>query len=326
MTKIAFAGTFAGQLAEPVRERLAERGAGPVEIILDEEAAIARELADCDVLVSMGFDKAMAQAAPDLKLVQVPGAGLDRIDLSAVPAHVQLANVYGHEAGIAEYVIGAMIALTRSFAGQDAALRRGAWESQFAVGRPPPPLLPELGGKMLAILGYGHIGQAVAMRVQAFGMEVVAMRRRVQAAGDDDVPIMGPEAIDEMVAAADYVVVTLPLSDATRGLIDARRFGLMKPTAYLVNVGRGEIVDEKALYDALRDKTIAGAAIDVWYRYPTTAEATMPSALPFHELDNVLMTPHASGWTEGMMRARAEVIAENVERAVKGEDVVNGVG
>lgn len=322
MVKIAFAGTFAGQLAEPVRARLIM----PTEIVLDDEAAIAAHLPTCDVLVSMGFDQTMATAAPNLKLVQVPGAGLDRIERGALPPATKLANVYGHEAGIAEYVIGAMIALTRSFRQQDAKLRDGVWDSQFAVGRPPPPLMPELGAKTLAILGYGHIGEAVARRAGAFDMRVVAVRRTVPAEAPANVHrIAGPEQLDDVLSEADFVAVTLPLSDETRGLLDTRRLGLMKPTAFLINVGRGEIVDEIALYQALATKQIAGAALDVWYRYPATPEPMLPSAQPFHELDNVLMTPHASGWTEEMMRARADVIAENVERVMRGDALLHPV-
>jgi phosphoglycerate dehydrogenase-like enzyme len=97
----------------------------------------------------------------------------------------------------------------------------------------------------------------------------------------------------------------------------------MKPTAVLVNVARAEIVDEDALYEALRRGAIAGAILDVWYRYPTGAGPTLPSRLPFHELGNVLMTPHVSGWTEGMLEARAGVIAENIRRAARGEAPLN---
>lgn len=97
----------------------------------------------------------------------------------------------------------------------------------------------------------------------------------------------------------------------------------MKPTAILVNVARAEIVDEGALYRALLGGTIAGAALDVWYRYPTDAGPTRPAREPFHELPNVLMTPHVSGWTEGMLEARARVIAGNVERVARGEPPAN---
>src|SRR5207249_9616916 len=119
----------------------------------------------------------MGGAAPRLRRVQVPGAGLDRIDRSAVPSGAAVANVYGHETAIAEYVLGAMLALSRGFGRLDAALRRGVWESQWAADAPAPRAWPELAGKTLGVLGYGRFGQAVAVRARAFEMRVLAVRR-----------------------------------------------------------------------------------------------------------------------------------------------------
>src|SRR6266436_1427221 len=173
MLQVAFAGTFSATLEPSVRARLDV----PCAIILGDEAGIVSRLADVDVLVTLAFAPEMGAAVKRLKLVQVPGAGLDRIDRSALPAGASLANVYGHEVGIAEYALGAMLALGRSFLRLDAALRRGAWESQWAVGVPAPPVWLELAGKTLGILGYGRIGQCLARRALAFDMSVVAICR-----------------------------------------------------------------------------------------------------------------------------------------------------
>ena len=127
----------------------------------------------------------------------------------------------------------------------------------------------------------------------------------------------------EMVC--DDETAILPLSPRTRGLLDARRLAAMKRSAFLINVGRAEIVDEAALYRALSNGGLAGAALDVWYRYPTSAGPTPPATLPFHTLANVIMTPHVSGWTEGMLEGRAKVIAENIERTARGELPINAV-
>jgi phosphoglycerate dehydrogenase-like enzyme len=322
MMKVAFAGSFAARLAEPVREKLSL----PCALIAGDEGELLRKLADVEVLVAMALTGAMAKAAPRLRLVQVPGAGLDRIDRSALRSGVQLANVYGHEAGIADYAMGAMIALSRSFRRLDAALRRGEWQSQWAVGAEPPPLWPELAGRTLGILGFGHIGQAIARRAAAFDMRIVAIRREVPPETPPGVAFLdGIDQLDQVLEQADHLAVTLPLSAATRGLIDAGRLKRMKPGAFLINVARAEIVDEMALFDALSNGSIAGAALDVWYRYPADAEKTHPSALPFHELNNVLMTPHVSGWTEGMLEARAALIADNIERIARGEPPQNAV-
>ena len=322
MIKVAFAGSFATQIAEPVRARLSL----PCDVIIGDEVAIIPQLADVDVLVSMGFSAHMAEAAPRLRLVQVPGAGLDRIDRGALRPGTHLANAYGHEAGIAEYIIGAMIALTRQFSRLDASLRQGHWESQWAIGTTAPPLWPELSGKTLGILGFGHIGEALARRAAAFDMKVCAVRRQAQTDAPNGVSfIAGPERLDDVLRQADYLAVTLSLSPATRNLIDDQRLRLMKPTAFLVNVARAEIFDEAALYAALQSGRIAGAALDVWYRYPTSAEPTPPATQPFHELDSVIMTPHISGWTQGMLDARASLIAANIARTASGEPPLNAI-
>jgi phosphoglycerate dehydrogenase-like enzyme len=320
MLGIAFAGTFAARLEEPVRTRLDV----PCHVIVADEAGIVAKLAEVDVLITMAFTREMAAPATRLKLVQVPGAGLDRIDRSAMPKGAWLANAHGHETGIAEYVLGALVALTRQFVRLDAALRRGIWESQWAVGASPPPVWPELAGRTLGIVGYGRIGQGVARRARAFEMEVCAIRRDVGRSAADDLALLGGlEILDEVLRRSDHLVIALPVTSQTRHLIGERELRLMKPTAVLVNVSRAEVVDEAALYRALAEGTIAAAALDVWYRYPAQGGVTFPARHPFHELPNVLMTPHVAGWTDGMLAARAALIAGNIRRVAAGEPPLN---
>jgi phosphoglycerate dehydrogenase-like enzyme len=320
MLVVAMAGTFASSLEASLRAALR----APCEIIVGDEAQIAAKLDRVDVLVTMAFTRAMGAAARRLKLVQVPGAGLERIDRSALPPGAALANAYGHEVGIAEYALGAMLALTRDFVRLDAALRGGIWHSQWAVGAPPPPPWPELAGKTLGILGYGRIGRALARRVRAFDMEVCAIRRDVARSAADGLALLGGlEILDDVLRRADYLVIALPATAETRGLIGSPQLAMMKRTAVLVNVARAEIIDEDALYHALAEREIAAAALDVWFRYPTDAAPTHPARRPFHELPNVLLTPHVSGWTEGMLRARVRVIADNIERVARGEPPEN---
>ena len=149
-------------------------------------------------------------------------------------------------------------------------------------------------------------------------MHVLALRRR-PVAGDGGVTLLGQAQLTELLERSDYIALTLPLTAETRGLLGARELSLMKPGAILVNVARAEIVDEDALYEALATKRIAGAALDAWYRYPSSPGATLPARRPFHELPNVLLSPHVSGWTVGMLRSRATLIAENIARIARGE-------
>ena len=318
--KIAFVGAFAVRLAEQVKAHLTV----PCDVLTTDEVGIVSQIDDVEVVVSLAFTRDMGKAATRLRLVQVPGAGLDRIDRTALPDGVPLANAYGHETGIAEYVLAAMLAIRRNLGGLDAALRRGHWLSQWAVGVPAPPVWSELAGKTLGILGYGRIGRRVARLALAFDMIVRATRQRPAGGEAAEIASLGgPEALDEVLRSADYLAVTLPLTPATRGLLGARELALMKPTAILINVARAEIFDEGALYDALARRAIEGAALDVWYRYPTGPGPTLPSNRPFHELPNVLMTPHVAGWTEGMLDARARLIAENIARVARSEAPIN---
>jgi len=129
-----------------------------------------------------------------------------------------------------------------------------------------------------------------------------------------------------MLPACDFVVLCTALGPETEGLIDARRLALMKRSAFLVNIARGQIVDEGAIYAALRDRRIGGAALDVWWQYPDAAEPERrPSRYPFHELRNVIMTPHCSGWTEGMVARRWAEVAGNINRFIRGEPLINVV-
>ena len=317
MLRVAFVGATPGSLAERVRRHLATE----CELLLTDENGAAGVLPEVDVLVTFVFTREMAAAARKLKLIQVPGAGLDRIDLAAVPSGSRVANVYGHDNGIAEYVLGVMLALGRGFCRMDAAMREGHWEGSWVVSAPPRL---ELAGKTLGLLGYGRIGGRLSQFAQALGMEVWALRRGAWVTEPRGLAFRGgPADLDAVLERADYLVIALPLTPETRGLLGQRQLKLMKPTAFLINVARAEIVDEAALYEALRGQIIAGAALDVWYQYPKGSGPSYPSRFDFHRLPNVLMTPHVSAWTEETQEGRAKLMAANIDRIARGEPPLN---
>lgn len=255
MLRIAFAGNFAGPFEPLVRPLITT----PCETLQADEDAVLAHLAEIDVLVTLAFTAAMGKAAGTrLKLVQLPAAGLDRVERAALPSGALLANAYGHETAIAEFIIGALLSLTRNLVRLDSELRLGVWPGPWAPGKPRLPPAAELAGKTLGILGYGHIGQALARRARAFDMNVLAIRRDLSAAHDGLADLGGPERLDETLRRADYLAITLSLNDATRGLIGPRQLALMKASAYLINVARAEIVDGDALYRALADGRLAG--------------------------------------------------------------------
>jgi phosphoglycerate dehydrogenase-like enzyme len=279
-------------------------------------------LPGADVLVSGRFSRAMTAHAHALKLIQSPGAGVNGIDFAAVPAGTTVCNVYGHERGIAEYVFMTMAALNRDLFGLDRRLRAGNWQDH--LGAPQR----ELRGRTVAIVGLGQIGTEVARWARFLDMRVVAATRTPDRHRTLDLGITrldGLNALRELLAEADFVVVAVPLDERTRGLFGRDEMRSMKPSAYLINVARGEVVDETALYEALRDRVIAGAAIDVWYRYPDRDEPTAPSRYPFDELSNLFMTPHIAGATDATYRYRWSVINDNLRRLGSGDPLLNVV-
>ena len=268
---------------------------------------------DANVVLTPTFDAPIAGLCRSLELIVCSAAGTEGIDRAVVPRGVAVVHSTGHEYPMAEYVFGALVALRQQFLRSDAGLRRGEWRYGYWGTRAS---LDELYGSTLGIIGFGGIGLEVARRARAFGMRCDAVTLHPDKAIEPGL-LVGPpgaltdaSAVDALVQTSDNLAVACELSQLTRGLIDARRIGLMPKHALLVNVARGPIVDERALYDALASKAIAGAAIDVWYHYPAGhPSTTMPSSLPFHELDNVLMTPHASGWTLGHRRRKLAFFA-----------------
>ena len=317
---------FHGENAASFSEGFAGLVDGGAEIVLlpdalatDDDRA-AYEAAEVIVGVRYGADLPRPAA---LKLFQVPGAGYDAVDLAQVPDTAVVCNCFGHEAAIAEYVMAALLLRHVPLDDADRRLRQGEWA--YWAGT-PARAHDEMAGKTMGLLGFGHIGKAIAARAKAFEMTVHVANRSPVAPSD---VVDRAFTLDELPAfwgSVDVVVVSVPLTDETRGIVDAAAFAAMRPSAVVVNVGRGPTINETALFEALRTRRIAGAVIDTWYAYPSPDRPTaLPSTLPFHELPNVLMTPHMSGWTQGTIRRRQRTIADNVMRRASGRACTNVV-
>jgi phosphoglycerate dehydrogenase-like enzyme len=297
-----------------------------ISALPDEADAVAlrQALPRAMALIALRWRGAWAGDARGLRLVQAMGAGVDAYEVEALPAGCALCNVYEHAVPMAEYVIGAMVLLTTRLAFYDKRLRQGRWAGS---GRLDGATHAELAGRTVGLIGWGSIGREVARRARAFAMQVRAIRAHPQA---DDVAELdwlgGPQQLDELLATSDYLVVCCPLNEQTRGLLDAQRLAQMKPGAYLINVARGEIINEAALFTVLQTGRLAGAAIDVWQRYPENSDQILlPSTLPFHELENVLLTPHLAAWTESMIERRWTKIAANLDALATGRPLANVV-
>lgn len=283
-------------------------------------AELAALLDDAEAVIATKFTASLPPM-PGLRLLQVAAAGYDGIDLAAVPANVPICNAYGHEDSIGEYAVASMTAWRHGLVRMQEQFRAGSWAaSSFAGGAPHG----ELGGSTVLVVGTGRIGRAVGARAKAWGCRVIGCNRTVRPAGQEFDALHGLDRLDTLLPEADFVVLACGLDETTRGLIDATRLALMHRDAVLVNVARGPVVDEKALFEALAAGRIGGAILDVWWRYPSEGDpAPRPSHLPFHELRNVMMTPHVSGWSDGLFRRRSAQMAENLDRLARGEPLNN---
>lgn len=324
--KTVFLGSFGARpgVWDAILAKTTEQLETSVLFDLDDSQKLIPALADAEIVVSHIW-KENFPPAPRLKLLQSVAAGIDLIHVPSVPAGVTICNVAGHEQAIAEYVLATMLAWYHRLVEITAEFRdTGSWATGGGAGG--GPLHGEILGKTVGIVGYGKIGRGVAKRAAAFGCAVIAANRSPIADPGDASTIYPLSDLDKMLPLCDVVVIAAGLGPETNELIDARRLALMKRDAFLVNIGRAGITDEEALFAALRDKTIGGAALDVWWRYPTAAEPTMrPSRLPFHELPNVLMTPHCSSATDGARHRRFGSVAANLDRHTRGEPLINVV-
>eukprot|EP00966_Prymnesium_polylepis_P198912 4610150-Prymnesium_polylepis.1 len=276
----------------------------------------------------------MLSSARAAKLYQYEFTGYNESDLASIPAHLAVANCHQSSIPIAEFVMAAVLEWNIRLREMDAKLRSCTW-------RAGPPGNNCSGARLahrqatnmtLAILGYGHIGEAIAQRAAAFGMRIVATTLDPPAQPPPPLSWIGDDSDNpRLFREADFLVVCLPLLPSTRGLVGAALLGKMSPSAVLVNVARGPIVDEAALYSALREKRIGGAVLDVWWHdiFELEPGAVGPSAWPSHFrfdlLPNVIMSPHDSGDTpEAREEALAEVAA-NLDALALGEPLQNVV-
>jgi phosphoglycerate dehydrogenase-like enzyme len=308
-------------LANPAAPELAllDELRGTAVIAIGDTSAASENLAPrAEVILNWTSSGSLLQQiwpiATRVQWVQTRSAGLDGILFPAlVDSPVTLTNARGAFSEIlAEFTIGAVLFFAKDF--------RRLVTSQLA-GKWDPFDVTEIRRKTLGLAGYGDIGRAVARCACAFGMNVVALRRRPELTRDDPhvSQVFPPEGKHEMLRQSDYVVVAAPLTPESRGLIAAPEFEAMKPSAVLINIGRGPVVDESALVQALRARRIRGAALDVFETEP------LPAGHPFYSLDNVLLSPHSADQTSDWKERSMRLFLENFHRYRSGEPLLNVV-
>lgn len=271
---------------------------------------------NADVLVNAAFSgepfRSVFPLAKNLKWVHSLSAGVENIlspELIASP--VVLTNGRGvFRASLAEFVMAAMLFFAKDLRRMVRSQESGRWE---------PFDIEMLDGQTLGIVGYGEIGRATAKLARAFNMRVVAVRRRIALSGSDPNldSIYPPEQLEEMLAASDYVLVAAPSTPETRGMIGEPELNCMKSSAVIMNVGRGPVIVETALVQALENKRIRGAALDVFDHEP------LPDGHPFYKLDNVLLSPHCADHTVGWVELAVDLFVENFHRFQDGQTLMN---
>ncbi|WP_419998973.1 2-hydroxyacid dehydrogenase [Streptomyces boninensis] len=310
-------------VTEPVMDRfrdvLTAGGGHRWTFAYGDDPAARKAAATADVLVCSAASREQLAPMERLRLLHVTGAGYDKIPVAALPPGVQVANTFHHGRSIAEHVVMVSLMLLRDVARAERNMRAGVWHN--AMVDHAYPFGGVLSGRTMGVLGMGEIGGEVARTANALGMRVRTVRRNPAAPPPAGVHldwVGGQHQLPELLGACDVVVVTVPLSEETRSLIDAAALAAMRPSAILVNVARGPVVDEAALHAALSDGTIAGAALDVWWRNPREPEAPPPSHLDFTGFGNVVLTPHQSGHTDETFRGRARDIRDNIDALAAG--------
>jgi phosphoglycerate dehydrogenase-like enzyme len=283
-----------------------------------EPEVVFERLNEVEVLCGYKAEFEMAQA-PILRWFQLTSDGANHLlGKPILRSDVVITNsrVFGRP--IAEYVFASAIAFNRLFP---------LMRTQFQEGRIWPTNQyeeyagEELAGKTLVILGYGSIGRQVARVARAFDMRILAIRRRIErpTCEDEVVEVHPPEHLRQLLPHGDLVVVCLPLTEQTRGIIGEAELRCMKSSAYLVSVGRGHIIDDAALYCALKEGWIRGAGLDVW------GDTPLPPDSPYFDLPNVIMTPHMSGISQSAVQRVTDLFCENLRRYLAGEELLNVV-
>lgn len=299
----AFEGTPAHRRLAALAEVVVygERGA-------EDEAELARRIGDAEAVLNIRayarFTEAVFRACPRLRLVSIWGTGVDNVDLAAAARHgVTVTNTPGVNAdAVAEHTLALMLALARQIPAMDRAVRAGEW---------PRGLVMQLHGKTLGVVGLGAIGRRVARLGRGLGMRVLAWTFHPDPALAAE---LGVElvSLEALLAEADVVSLHLSLTPESRGLLDRARLRLMRPGALLINTARGALLEREALLEALRERRLGGAGLDVFHDEP------LPSDDPLLALDNVVLTPHNAGMTAEVIEAGLRQAVENIQNFLRG--------
>lgn len=277
----------------------------------DSYDGIEEDLRDAEIIFTISLRPEQFAATRSLRWVHAPSAAIHQfLFAELVNSSVMLTNSREvHGPVVAEHVMALIFALAKKIPQAVALQQQHIWgqELMWKTGVRPR----EIAGATLGLIGVGSIGRRVAEMASAFGMRVIAVREHAEKGSPPGVTaVFAPEALDDVLKQSDYVVLAAPLVGATQGLINAARLAVMKPDGCLINVGRGQQVDETALAEALTMRRIAGAALDVFEQEP------LPAASPLWGIENLLITPHNGSITEKLWHRHYELFSDNLRRYI----------
>ncbi len=302
-----------------LRERLQKEFPRCEFVQLEDHERVPKEIANAEVFIGWSLRAEQLAAAPNLKWIHSPAAAVHQLMYpEIIRSPVVVTNSTGvHGPVVAEHAIAVLLALAKRLPQAMRYQAKKVWaQQQLWKDRPRPR---EVEGATVAVIGMGGIGREFARRARALGMTVLAVRENPDKGNGVADKVFGQSQIDEVLTQADYVLLCAPVTPATTGLINLVRLKRMKPDAYLINVGRGPLVVEEDLAQALREKVIAGAALDVFDEEP------LPPSSPFWSMENVLVTPHTAAVTERLWERHYQLIVENLKRFLSGQPLLNQV-
>jgi phosphoglycerate dehydrogenase-like enzyme len=288
----------------------------------------SEELARVEVVVNMTIEPALAAKLKNARVMQLTLTGTDLLNFSVVPPHWAIADIHQGGTSVSEYVIGTMFAHSLGLLYEDRNFRSCTWQAGPNSCSPNTRHFHStLKGQTVGIVGYGTIGREVAARAHALGVRVVAVDARPPKECPPELEWIGDDSrLPDLLAAANFTVLAVPLVPATRGLIGAGELARMQPDGVLINVARGAVVDEAALYEALEAKRIGGAVLDVWWHpFAWYSGDKWPADRNFTALPNVIMTPHIASDTAQAIQEAVRQIAKNFDHFARGQPLENVV-
>jgi phosphoglycerate dehydrogenase-like enzyme len=278
------------------------------------------------VVIGGTFSKEDLKQAKKLKLIQIPFAGVDKLDFDLYKDRqdIYICNIHANRTAVAEHAFALILALAKNIVTNDRDLRLGKWHG-FSTKEPTI----QLQGKSLGIIGLGSIGWEIAKIGHTLGMKVFALKRKIEEKDlkkKNILEFLGEKKdLEKVIKESDFIVVTVPLTEETEGLIGEKELKLMKGK-YIINISRGVVIDEKALFESLKEGNLGGAAIDTWYQYPTSEQRKMfPSKYDFHKLGNVVMSPHTAGYTDKALEENIKSVFSNIVKIYYVEEPENQI-